>query len=316
MPVGRPFQLQYMPVTKIKDNVVRSIGVAGTLACLVIFTLRPSFPTPDKLTILLIFVFMIFNQVIKMLKRLLPFVTLLLVYESFRGFADELNTHINYSLAPHVDRLLFGNLPTTYLQNWLWHGHVRWYDFALYVPYLLFFILPLSLAILVWKTRDSYYWRVVTTYLVLFFGGFLTYVIFPSAPPWMASDGHYIQHIVRISSNVWFSLGIRDFSSVYNQIVPNSVAAIPSLHAGCATLLSLFIFKLYGKKWGLLSLIYPAAIYFGVIYEGEHYGFDVIAGVIYAAAAYIITPRIMRAGAKLMFIIKRRLKSTAAKAVQ
>lgn len=305
-----------MLVANIRKNIVRVTGVAGTVACLAIFVTHFSFPTPDKLTIFLVFVFMSFNQAISMLKRLGPFVALLLVYESFRGFADELNSHVNYTFAPHVDKLLFGNLPTTYFQNWLWHGHVRWYDFALYVPYLLFFIIPLSLALLVWKTRDAQYWRVVTTYLVLFFSGFLTFLIFPAAPPWMASDGHYIQHIVRISSNVWSSLGIHNFPSLYNHIAPNSVAAVPSLHAGCATLLSIFIFKLYGKKWGMLSLIYPASIYFGVIYEGEHYAVDVIAGIFYAILAYILTPHLMKGVVKLAHYSKVRLQKLPRKAVQ
>jgi hypothetical protein len=297
-----------MLVANIKKNIVRLIGIAGSVACLLIFVTHFSFPTPDKLVIFLVFVFMIFNQAISMLKRILPFVLLLLVYESFRGFADELNAHVNYTFAPHVDKLLFGNLPTTYAQNWLWHGHVRWYDFVLYIPYMLFFIIPLGLALLVWKTRDSQYWRVVSTYLVLFFLGYLTFLLFPAAPPWMASDGHYIQHITRISSDVWFSLGIRDFPTLYNHIAPNPVAAIPSLHAGCATLLSIFVFKLYGKKWGALSLIYPALIYFGVVYQGEHYAFDVLLGIIYAVGAYLAAPFLLRLIARLAAKARSSLK--------
>jgi membrane-associated phospholipid phosphatase len=162
-----------------------------------------------------------------------------------------------------------------------------------YIPYLLFFALPLALAILVWKTRDKYYWRVVGSYLVLFFSGFLTFLLFPAAPPWMASDGHYIEPITRISSNVWYSLGLHDFPSIYNHIAPNPVAAIPSLHSGVATLLSIFIFKLYGRRWGLLSLVYPILIIIGVVYEGEHYVFDVMVGIVYAALAYLLTPRLL-----------------------
>ncbi len=303
-------------MTKIKLKPFQVVGLLGTVACLAIFIALPSFPTPDKLVIFLTFVFMVFNQAIRMLKRLLPFVALLLVYASFRSFADEINSHINYTFAPHIDKLLFGNLPTLYLQNWLWRGHVQWYDFVLYIPYLLFFILPLGLALLVWKTRDSHYWRVVTTYLVLFFSGFLTFLFFPAAPPWLASDNHYVQHITRISSDVWFSLGIRDFPSLYSHIAPNSVAAIPSLHAGCATLLSIFIFKLYGKKWGSLSLIYPTSIYLGVIYEGEHYAFDVILGILYGIAAYALTPYLMKAGRRASKLIVSRARPAAPKAVQ
>lgn len=292
------------------------MGVAGTLACIAIFVYDPSFPTPDKLLVFLVFVFMVFGQTIAMLKRLLPFIVLLLVYESFRGFADQINSHVNYTLAPHIDKLLFGNLPIIDFQNWLWHGHVQWYDFALYLPYMLFFILPLSLAILVWKTRDHYYWRVVTSYMFLFSGGFLTFLFFPAAPPWLASDGGYIPHIQRISSDVWYGLGIHDFPSLYNHLSPNPVAAVPSLHAGCATLFSIIIFKIYGRRWGILSLIYPAAIYFGVIYLGEHYAFDVILGIVYGIAAYVLTPHLMRVGRRVARALVSRLRPTTHKAVQ
>lgn len=276
---------------KNKITFSQALGVVLTIASLVIFYRNLSFPTPDKLIIFLTFVFMIFGQAKLMLRRLLPFAVLLLAYESFRGIADSLNTHVNYTLAPQVDRFIFGKLPTDYLQGWLWTGDAKWYDIVLYIPYLLFFVLPIGLAILVWKTKDQYYWKVVTTYLTVFFGGFITFLIFPAAPPWLASQNHYIEPITRISSQVWEELGIHNFPSIYNKISPNPVAAIPSLHSACATLFAIFIFKIYGKKWGLLSLIYPAMIYFGVIYEGEHYFFDVFVGICYGVVGYLVINR-------------------------
>lgn len=277
---------------KIKLNTFRYIGIIGTIACLALFIRQPSFPTPDKLLFFLTFVFMIYGHAIRMLKRLLPFVALLLVYESFRGIAPHLNTHVNYSFAPRFDQYFFGDLPTHYLQSWLWHGSVSWYDFVFYIPYMLFFVLPLALALLVWKTRDEYYWRVVSTYVTVFFGGFLTFLIFPAAPPWMASQNNYIEPIVRVSSHVWYALGVKDFPSLYNHIAPNPVAAIPSLHSAAATLLSIFIFKIYGKRWGYISLIYPALIFVGVMYQGEHYFFDVFAGICYAFIGYLVVAKL------------------------
>jgi membrane-associated phospholipid phosphatase len=281
-------------VPQIKKIGPQIIGLIGVLASLAVFIDRPSFPTPDKLIVFLFFAFLIFGQATQMLKRLGPFVALLLVYESFRGIADNLNSHVHYSLAPHVDRFLFGSLPTQTLQNWLWKGHTSWYDILLYIPYMLFFVVPLGLAILVWKTKDSYYWRVVVTYLLVFFGAFLTFLLYPTAPPWLAAQNHYIEPITRVSSSVWYSLGIHNFPSVYNHIAPNPVAAVPSLHAACATLLTIFVFKLYGWRWGLLSAIYPFLIYVGVVYEGEHYAFDVICGIAYAVAGYLLAPYLMR----------------------
>jgi len=230
---------------------------------------------------------MAYGQGWAVFKRLAPFVGLLLVYESFRGLVPHLNTNVHYSELIDADRFIFfGRLPTKILQNWLWNGHVQWYDFIFYLFYMLHFILPFSLAILIWKKREKYYWRYVATFIGTSFAGFITFLFFPAAPPWMASDLGMIEPITRISSHVWFALGIHDFPSVYNRISPNPVAAMPSLHAAYATLFCMFIYKLYGKKWAALAAVYPFMIYLGTIYQGEHYFIDELVGALYAVAAY------------------------------
>ncbi len=279
----------------MQKNISRIIGVVGTLLCIIIFIHKPSFPTPDKLLVFVTFIFMAFSQGIEALKRLVPFVALLLVYESFRGLVPHLNKHVHYTELIAGDRFLFGgNLPTRMLQNVLYHGHVQWYDFVFYLAYMLHFILPVALAIIIWKTREKQYWRFITTYLSVSFAGFITFLLFPAAPPWLASDKGYIQPITRISSKVFYALGIHDFPSVYNKISPNPVAAMPSLHAAYATLLVLFIYKLYGKKWAALAAIYPLLIYVGTVYQGEHYAIDEIIGALYAVVGYAAVSRLWK----------------------
>ena len=187
-----------------------------------------------------------------------------------------------------------GNLPTTLLQDVLWDGRVKWYDFVFYLAYMLHFVLPFALALTVWKTRTKYYWQVISTYLVLSFAGFVTFLLFPAAPPWMAAEKGMIEPITRISSDVWFALGIHDFPSLYNKISPNPVAAMPSLHAAYATLFALFIAKFYGKKWAITAAIYPVLIYVGTVYQGEHYAIDEIIGGLYAVAAFMLVPKVMK----------------------
>lgn len=285
----RHCQAYYNDLVRIK-TVLRAIGIVGVVVCLVFFLRAPSWPTPDKLLIFLTFLFMSFGQALEMLKRLGPFVLLLLIYESFRGIAPHLNRHVNFMFLPEADRFLFGGtLPTVTLQHWLWHGSVQWYDFMLYGAYMLHFILPIGLAILVWKQRAAQYWRVVMTYVVLSFAGFFTFLVFPAAPPWMASNLHLIPDITHVSSYVWQAMGIHDVTIIYNKFSPNPVAALPSLHAAYATLFALFIYKLFGRKWGLLACLYPAFIYFGTVYMGEHYAIDEVVGALYAFGAYALT---------------------------
>lgn len=287
-------------------------GLLATVVSLIVFIREPSWPTPDKLLVFATFVCMIFGQAKEMLKRFVPFVGLLLVYESFRGVVPHLNHHVNYLWMPWADRLLsFGQLPTAWLQDRLWHGSVQWYDFVLYITYMLHFVLPFMLAFIVWKTREKHYWRYAAAYLFVSFAGFLTFLAFPAAPPWMASDLGYIEHIERISSHVWAALGIHDFPSVYNKLSPNPVAAVPSLHAAYATLFAIFAFRLFKTRWRYLSVIYPLFIYFGTIYQGEHYLIDEVLGALYAVGAYFAAPYIVRAVVNIWGVIKRRARSIA-----
>lgn len=284
----------------MQRKIFVGVGAVGTLVCLAIFTAQPSFPTPDKLLVFAIFVAMLFGQAKELTKRLAPFVALLLVYESFRGVADHLNKHVNFMFMPEADRFLFfGTLPTTTLQRWLWHGTTQWYDFVFYLAYMAHFVLPIALAVLIWKTKESEYWRFVATYVILSFAGFLTYLLFPAAPPWMASNLGLIEPITRVSSDVWAALGIHDFPSLYNDISPNPVAAVPSLHAAYALLFALFVTTLYQSKWRLLAWIYPCLIWVGTVYQGEHYAIDAILGVIYALGAFWLAPYVLSGVSKI-----------------
>ena len=70
----------------------------------------------------------------------------------------------------------------------------------------------------------------------------------------------------------------------------NLVAAFPSLHAAYPWIIFLFIRK-KSKILSYVSLLYVFGVWFSVIYLGEHYFVDVLAGIIYATTAYIIVQR-------------------------
>jgi hypothetical protein len=62
-----------------RQKAFQAVGVVGLIFCIIAFFRQPSFPTPDKLIIFLFFVFLIFHQAVEMLRRLGPFVILILV---------------------------------------------------------------------------------------------------------------------------------------------------------------------------------------------------------------------------------------------
>jgi hypothetical protein len=246
--------------------------------------------TPDLLFFMFLLLFALYGQGRDFIINFGPFVVLLLVYDSLRSFAPYLNKHVHYMQMPDFDRwLTHGTLPTIWLQQHLYHGYLTWYDYYFYILYMCHFLTPLLIAIAIWKWRPQHYNRYVTAFLLMSYAGFVTYILFPAAPPWLASQMGYIPHVNRISSDVWWALGVHNFSVLYNKFSPNEVAAVPSLHAAYPTMMFLFIRRAFGWRWALAFSWYPVSMWVGVVYLGEHYVFDVLLGIAYAITAYVVT---------------------------
>lgn len=272
------------------------IAAAQTVALILValfVIFERNFWTPDTMFIALLIVFAIFGKVRGFLYRFVPFIGLLLVYDSFRSIADQLNKVVHFWPMIRFDTFVFaGTLPTDWLQRAWWHGQVSWYDFYFYFLYTIHFLVPLLVALLIWWKRDSQYWRYMWGFVILSFAGFVTYVIFPAAPPWMASDFGFIPHIHRISSDIWSAMGVTNFSEVYSHLSPNKVAAVPSLHAAYPMLMALFVARAFGWRRTWWLMFYPISLWIGIVYLGEHYVFDVILGIGYAFGAYYASVRI------------------------
>jgi len=253
------------------------------------FVIHRVFLTPDVLFVILFVVFLVYGMAFEFFKKFSPFLILLLSYDGLRGFIPYVSKHVHYYPAITFDRWLGGGeVVTERLQHLLYHGHLHWYDFYFYSLYTLHFVMPILLAVLIWRTRPQQYWRFVWSLVTLSYAGFITYLAFPAAPPWMASQNGYIPHIEKLSTDIWFALGVHNFPTLYAKFSPNEVAAVPSLHAAYPTLVVLFIWDLYGRKWGIPALIYPLSMWFGVVYMGEHYVFDVLLGILYAVVSFFV----------------------------
>lgn len=283
---------------KFNENRLRySLAIAYICVLVVTFVIVRTFWTPDLIFVALLGLFIILGEGRQFILYFLPFVVLLLSYEKLRSLVPLVNTHVHYLEMIRFDRWLFGVLPTAWLQSHLYHGSLHWFDFGLYFLYMMHFVAPLLLAVFIWRFKPKYYWRYVVSLLILSYLGFLTYIAFPAAPPWLASDQGVLKPpIIHISFQVWQALGITDVSHYYKQLNPNLVAAMPSLHSAYPLLFALIIRKIWGNKWFLVCLIYPVLIWFGVIYLGEHYVADVLLGIIYALISFAIAPTILRYG--------------------
>jgi membrane-associated phospholipid phosphatase len=223
----------------------------------------------------------------------LPFLAVLFAYDVLRGLADGLlPTHVLPQL--HADQGLFGGVaPTVWLQHHLYHGaaHLRWYDYGVWVVFLTHFYATLVLGGVLWVVARERFRRWMSMACLLAVMGFATYVLYPAAPPWLASATGHLPATQRIIEAVFHH--VPAFSSPFDngRTLANDVAAMPSLHAGYAMLVALFLWPLASWRWRPLLALYPVAMAFALTYTGEHYVVDVLVGWAYATIAYVAVSR-------------------------
>ena len=197
-----------------------------------------------------------------------------------------------------VDRVLFGAIPSVWLQERLVDGSAHWYDAAAAMVYATHFVsIPLVTGVAWFCLRDRFTaW--VTAVLVFTTLGVGVYVAYPAAPPGLASDWGEIGTVNRISSPGWdyLHLDVVGRLTVAGQEASNPVAAMPSLHAGSALLLALFLWPLATALWRAALLGYVALMAVALVYTGEHYVVDVVAGWLTAGAAVAAGARASRRG--------------------
>ncbi len=272
----------------------RHIYTAGVIGFLFFFK---AFWSPDILFLVFLTIFTIYGHGKEYIRKFAPFVALLIAYDALRGVVPFISHRVHFTEMINFDKWMFGGqVPTIWLQHMFYNGVLHWYDYYFYFVYMLHFLAPFIIAALIWKFRPKYYWQFAGALLLLSYAGFITYIIFPAAPPWMAGQMHFIPAVTQISTAVWWGWGVHSIPNLYAHFNPNPVAAVPSLHSAYPMLDLLFVYKFFGRKFAIPFAIYPISIWIGVVYLGEHYVFDVILGILYATAAFYASEMVIAKG--------------------
>jgi membrane-associated phospholipid phosphatase len=222
----------------------------------------------------------------------LPFILFLFAYDYARSIADE--TGFTPHLAPQlkVERFLFGTpLPTTGLQEQFYHPPAAaWYDYSAWVVYLTHFFATLGLAAILWRFAYPLFKRWRTLVVGLSTAGFATYVLYPAVPPWLASDQGKIGHVDKIKDQMFAHTGTKAIASAVEKNWVDKVAAMPSLHSAFP-LMMMLLFWHKGWKWRIPFAAYAVAMGLTLVYTGEHFVVDILAGWAYAAIVYFLASR-------------------------
>jgi membrane-associated phospholipid phosphatase len=221
----------------------------------------------------------------------------LVVYWLARGVTDDLTDAfglpVHFTEVIRADRWLFGGTtPTEQLQGaWcgepcLKDGDARWWDVAFNTVYASHFYVAMTLGVVLWVRSRSAWRDWMRRYVTILFVGLAGYMLYPTAPPWLASKEGLLGPVARITSRGWSQLGLERQNMVMHGM-GNQVAAMPSLHTGIAALVSFWAVSRLNSPWRWLLLLYPVAMGVALCYFGEHYVVDEIAGVAVAGAVMV-----------------------------
>ncbi len=215
-----------------------------------------------------------------------PFLLLFFAYEAMRGFAAR--------LAPHdlsgLERWLFGGaIPTLVLQHAFYRpGVIGPQDLVAMVLYFMHFVLPIVVGFIFWVNSREHYWHFIAALLLMCFLAFVTYLFWPSAPPW-----YQLHDVVKINQQTVDRLWGNTVVVIYHAFNPNQFAAFPSLHAAFPALAAVYAWSRY-RALAVGLVIWTLAVSVAIVYLGEHYVVDALAGFVYVAAAAIIVEAFSR----------------------
>jgi membrane-associated phospholipid phosphatase len=228
----------------------------------------------------------------------LPLLAGTVLFDAVRGgiFFITIRLHLPvYAVYPiELEHAVF-RTPAAPLILQLWRTH--WLDVAAVTVHASHFAFFLLFGLVLWHLRPDHFARFRRALLLVMLIGLAGYVAVPSIPPWMAAVRFHllppIDHVVAQIYN-------RSFPELYGVFDTNPIAAMPSLHVAFPVTCALIAFQAYGKRTGLVFSAYALVVTLAVIYLGEHYAVDVVAGVGVAVTAVVVGRRPWRASLSLV----------------
>lgn len=241
----------------------------------------------------------------------------LAAYKSPHDDADgqAARVHVRYPIV--ADRLLgLGELPTLRLQRALARRGAdgpewRALDRVLVWAHWSWFAVPHGSLLYILLRRPERFPRAATMTYAVFNLGASVYWLLPTAPPWWAAGAagepgvqapaqpqlhangslrgelpELRRMMVEYGESFW-----RDgWGSLYSVFGGNPLAAMPSLHFATSLMAALLLAEA-GPAAGAVGAAYTSVLGFALVYLGEHYLVDLLAGAALAVAVRRIGPR-------------------------
>jgi membrane-associated phospholipid phosphatase len=220
------------------------------------------------------------NTVVWMIKGLLLLtlsITFAFLFWHVRAWIPSIVDYSYKSYAVWIDSAVLGTVPSLWIQQnfrselldiflrWVWLS----YSFVILFGSTFVFIL-----------RAETKRHLLSVLLTLSTGLFIHYLL-PTEPPWMAVEG-----VVRINGDY------------FSKLDKNLIAAMPSIHQAVICLFGCSLWN-YGFLGKAIAVFYNLIMLIAVVYLGEHYVVDSVAGIFIAILAWFLSEKILIGFSKL-----------------
>ncbi|MCB0866227.1 MAG: inositol phosphorylceramide synthase [Solirubrobacterales bacterium] len=207
----------------------------------------------------------------------------IMVHELPYDDPERLRERLRIRYPIRIDRRLgAGRLPNARLQDALMRrdGEVSKLDRVLTFGHWAWFMEPHLSLIFILVRDETRFVRAARQMAAAFDIGCAIYIALPTAPPWWAAENGYTgddridRRMVDVGERVWGPV----WPALFNGVDGNPWAAMPSLHFGASVLAAMLLSEA-DPRAGAVGWTYALGLGFALVYLGEHYVIDLIAGL-------------------------------------
>jgi hypothetical protein len=172
------------------------------------------------------------------------------------------------------------------LQDYFQSHASRGLDLLCSLPYGTFIFAAIAVAIYLYFKDFAAMQRFMWAFLLLNVAGFVTYHVYPAAPPWyfhthgctvdLAAHASEGPNLARVDA----MLGVHYFAGMYGR-ASDVFGAVPSLHVAYPLLIVIEAFRHFRWPLRVLSVAYFLLMCFSAVYLDHHWVIDVIVGIVY-----------------------------------
>jgi len=226
------------------------------------------------------------------------------VYTLLRAYADETVIAVQTSYVIRFDELLPGRSPVQWMQeNRLDRNFPDIVDYAAIAVHWSFFVSPYAAAVWAFFYRRQAFPVYAMTLVFTMWLGLVLFFLLPTTPPWLAAQQGELEGVTRVmdatiretlGGDGGFPGGAETYDEFYRALgEPNSVAAMPSIHMGVTFAMYLWARK-YATRYAPWLAAYTILMAVALVYLGEHYVADELAGIGVALAAWWLALKFVR----------------------